>query len=101
MWKWESKYPSGVIMAVQHLQTLIVCAFRYALGRATYVVSIVVKEIHSNWRELREADRELIVREILEHKERHGKIGHEMDEREWMTIVERYRTENGMTVRKD
>lgn len=82
-------------MAIQHTASILVCAFRYALGRATYVVSIVVNELHSNWSELRESDRELIVREILEHKKKFGKIGHDIDEREWMTLVERYNTESG------
>lgn len=81
-------------MAIQHTGTILMCAFRYALGRATYVVGIVVNELHSNWNDLRDSDRDLIVREILEHKNKFGKIGHEMDEREWLTLVERYNKEN-------
>ena len=73
---------------------ILICAFRYALGRMTYVVRVVVDEIHKRWNTLSEGDKELIVKEIREHKARHGKIGHEMDERDWITIVDRYQAEN-------
>ena len=80
-------------MNISNPSLMLFCAFRYALGRRTYVVSVVVENIHRNWTELPESDRELFVREILEHKARFGKLGDSIDEREWDTIVERYNSE--------
>jgi hypothetical protein len=73
--------------------TILVCAFRYALGRRTYVVGCIVREIHRVWNSLSEGDRELIVREILEYRERFGNLGHECDERDWMSVVDRLKAE--------
>lgn len=88
-------------MQITNFSTVIICAFRYALGRSSYVVNQIVTEIHNNWKYLREADQDLIVREIQAHKEKFGKIGHDIDEREWMTIVERYNEENGLQIRNN
>jgi len=77
---------------------LLVCAFRYALGRRTYVVGVVAGEIHRNWTRLRDSDRDLIVREILEYQARYGNLGHACDEQEWMSIVERYKAEQEASV---
>lgn len=77
---------------------VLFCAFRYALGRATYVVSNVAGEIHRNWDEMSHGQRQNFVKEILEYKKKHGKIGHQIDEEEWMSIVERFRKEQNETV---
>jgi hypothetical protein len=76
--------------------TILICAFRYALGRRTYVVGSVVQEIHRVWNSLSEGDRELIVREILEHRERFGNLGHECDERDWMSVVDIHKAETSV-----
>lgn len=73
---------------------ILLCAFRYALGRRTYVVDTVVKEIHNAWVDLGEGDKELIVREILDYKARFGTIGDSFDEDAWMSIVDRHRGEH-------
>jgi hypothetical protein len=73
--------------------TILICAFRYALGRRTYVVGVIVEEIHRLWNSLSENDCELIVREILEHKKKFGNLGHECDEKEWMSVVDRHKAE--------
>ena len=70
-------------------KTILICAFRYALGRQTYVVSIVVEEIHRVWSELNHSDKELIVREILE-QQRKSSLGHRCDEDDWLSIVKRF-----------
>lgn len=73
--------------------TILICAFRYALGRRTYVVGSVVREIHRVWNSLSEGDRELLVREIQEHRDNFGNLGHECDERDWMSVVDRHKAE--------
>ena len=75
-------------------QLVLICAFRYALGRRTYVVSSVVKAIHQEWGMLQESDKELMVREILEYKTRFGQVGDVFDEDAWMSIVDRHRDEH-------
>ena len=37
---------------------ILFCAFRYALGRRTYVVDTVCKQIHRSWETLSVSDRE-------------------------------------------
>lgn len=73
---------------------ILICAFRYALGRRTYVVESVVREIHNSWGDLPENDKDLIVKEILEYKHRFGTIGDIFDEDAWMSIVDRHRGEH-------
>jgi hypothetical protein len=72
---------------------ILFCAFRYALGRATYVVDYVVQSIHMAWNNLSDADKQLYVKEILEHKDKFGSIGMDMDTKQWLTIVDRYELE--------
>lgn len=69
---------------------ILFCAFRYALGRRTYVVSAVCQQIHRCWETLCDTERELFVKEILEYQNRFGNLGHECDAREWLSIVDRY-----------
>ncbi len=79
---------------VSDYQLILICAFRYALGRRTYVVDSVVKAIHNEWGLLQDSDRELMVREILEYKDRFGQIGDVFDEDAWMSIVDRHNSEH-------
>lgn len=72
---------------------VLVCAFRYALGRKTYVVGAIVGEIHKSWNSLSENDKELFVREISEYERTYGNLGHDCDRRDWMTIIERFKAE--------
>lgn len=69
-------------------------AFRYALGRSTYVVDSIVRAIHENWYNFDAGSRSVLVEEILEHKQKHQKIGMQQDEDMWMTIVERASNES-------
>ena len=72
--------------------TILMCAFRYALGRSTHVVHTIVREVHKQWDNLCDVDKALMTREIQDYKNKHGKIGHLCDESEWMSIVTRYDT---------
>ena len=65
---------------------MLLCAFRYALGRRTYIVSTVVDLVLHNWDNIPEYDKTLMKKEINEHKRMHGNIGDTMDEREWDKI---------------
>ena len=67
---------------------VLLCAFRYALGRRTYVVSEMVHEIISNWDRIRTQDKEIIKRDINAHKELYGDLGDTCDEEEWNKILE-------------
>ena len=75
-------------------ETMLFCAVRYALGRKTYVVNSIVGTIHQQWTNITERTLEQIAREILEYKDTHKVLGHQCDERDWMSIVQRWREEN-------
>jgi hypothetical protein len=79
---------------------VITAAFRYALGRKTAMVKHIVDMILDNWHLHTEADKKAMVKEIFEYKKHHGKIGHSIDEEEWMRIVER-QLEDYKNLKKD
>jgi len=72
---------------------ILICAFRYALGRMTYVVEMVVDFIIENWDSLYKSDKDLIVREIQHEKER-SNLGHDCDVKQWNRILTLYVNEN-------
>ena len=65
---------------------VLMCAFRYALGRRTYIVSFVVNEIISNWNELPIYMRQLVHNEINEAI-KYDTIGDECDLQSWRTVL--------------
>ena len=65
---------------------VLIAAFRYALGRATYIVPYVVDFILRNWDELDMSDRDLIAKEILEARSQNN-IGPDCDRKEWDRIL--------------
>lgn len=74
-------------------EVILFCAFRYALGRRTYVVDYVTKAIHAYWPDMQESDKSIFAKEIVEHYERFGNLGHDIDKEQWMSIVDRYNSE--------
>jgi hypothetical protein len=70
-------------------EDILFYAFRYALGRSTYVVSDVVLAILRNWKELGEDAKQLMKKEILEYRERNGLCGMQMDDDEWQKILDK------------
>ncbi len=70
----------------QNEEIVLSCAFRYALGRMTYVVSCVTEELKRNYYELPIAFKQRISREIQEYQDEHGKAGMGMDDKEWTKI---------------
>jgi len=62
-------------------------AFRYALGRKTYAVGIIVDEIIDRWETLDDVDRTQYKKEIQEAINA-GRAGMDMDIIEWERILE-------------
>jgi hypothetical protein len=63
------------------------CAFRYALGRKTYVVSSVVNQILSKWDVLPLVDKRIFKEDILKAISVH-KAGMEQDIKEWRRVLD-------------
>lgn len=66
---------------------IAIAAFRYALGRASYIVSHVADWLIANRDQLTAHDRAMIVREIGEMAERDA-LGHDCDIRDWERVRE-------------
>jgi len=64
----------------------ILAAFRYALGRQTYIVSSVVEDILKNWDNIDNNLKNLIKKEIEEAIEQ-NRAGMECDIKEWKKIL--------------
>ena len=65
---------------------ILIAAFRYALGRMTYMPSVVAGFIEQCWRELTEHDQRLIQSEISEAIER-GHAGMDFDVATWRRVL--------------
>ncbi len=68
--------------------TILIYAFRYALGRRTYAVSDVVEALIENWDSLDKYSKELIKKEIKLHEKCYGNLGMECDKEQWYKILE-------------
>lgn len=66
---------------------IVFFAFRYALGRKTGAVSLVVESLIRLWLDLSKSDRDQIKREIF-NAIRQGKAGADCDIVQWMRILE-------------
>ncbi len=64
----------------------VVCIFRYALGRQTYVVAEVVEWLEGNFDELSDFHKEIIKKEIREYIEK-GWIS-DIDLPYWRRVLE-------------
>ena len=73
-------------------ELILICAVRYALGRMSYVVSVVCGYVAGKHRELSPECLNIIIRDIEEEIEMCHKIGRtcgmECDEREWLWLLE-------------
>lgn len=70
--------------------TIIMFAFRYALGRATAAPSIAIRCLEENWHRLSEQDKEQIVREIMGAVMR-GDAGSDAHANEWLKFADEHR----------
>ena len=68
-------------------EIVLVCAFRYALGRMTYVVASVSSEILKHISVLPAKNLSLFIREVNEAEERDA-LGMDMDKNEWFKVRE-------------
>ena len=66
---------------------VLFCAFRYALGRRSYVVGGVSEEIIKNWNKLNLGQRKLYIEEIKEAIEK-GEAGDFCDIECWRRVLE-------------
>lgn len=68
-------------------RTILMYAFRYALGRTTYAVSDVVKLIGEGRDHFKDWERDKICKEILEYEEYHGTLGTDMETKMWYDLI--------------
>ena len=69
------------------LGDLIICAFRYALGRKTYITNTIAELIIKYKDELSTSDTEVIKRDIKRAFDMNN-YGMEMDKKEWQRVLE-------------
>lgn len=69
-------------------KTVLLCAFRYALGRATYMPLLIAAELEENWKEFELWQQKQIVDDINQAIE-HDMAGHDCDKRMWAGFVNR------------
>ncbi len=69
---------------------IMMAAFRYALGRQSYMAAHVASWIEQHAGQIRESDARLIIRGIDEQAAQ-GSLGMEMDERRWRRVQARLR----------
>lgn len=68
---------------------LICCAFRYALGRRTYVVSAIVDYILKNWENFSPYRQEMFQKEIIDYEKAYGNLGQSVDKEQWYKILKK------------
>jgi len=68
---------------------IALAAFRYALGRRTYAVSLVVQWLRTNKNLLTRETRQLIVTEIRAAS-LSGNIGMDVDRHEWSALADEF-----------
>jgi hypothetical protein len=67
---------------------VVIAAFRYALGRRTYIVPAVTNFIKANSRHIPKLVKEMIISEITdaENHEYDKSLGDEIDAKEWLSL---------------
>lgn len=66
---------------------LLFCAFRYALGRQTYVVGTIADIIKANWDHMPQSRRDMFRKEIEEAIEKGHAGSVNIDVPEWLSIL--------------
>jgi hypothetical protein len=69
------------------IETLTVAAFRYALGRSTYIVGSVIDDIMNNINNIPKPHLRRMAQEIIEAK-KENRLGMKMDEEAWFKLLE-------------
>lgn len=78
---------------MNELNTLLICSFRYALGRMTYIVSDIVDIIIHHKKDLQPNAKELMIREIKWALD-HNQAGMRCDREEWERLLNELTTNN-------
>ena len=73
---------------MENISIIIFCAFRYALGRKTYMPSIVQRFIRDNIDIVDTKDINLMIKEITEAEERDGLGDNNIDAPDWISLRE-------------
>ena len=76
-----------MVIAPHQNRLLLICAFRYALGRMTYVVDEIATLIEQNKDWISEGDKRLFIKEIQTAID-DGVAGMSMDVRRWTKVKE-------------
>lgn len=70
------------------LKELIICSFRYCLGRQTILSNTFVDFLKDNWEMFEDYERNQIKKEIEDHKRIYGSIGDKsIDEPKWLDVL--------------
>ena len=72
---------------LQNPRIILISAFRYALGRATYLPSIIIDELIINWDCLSEFDKKQI-QDDIRHAIAHNMCGWDCDIDGWKRILD-------------
>lgn len=77
------------IASKHNISTVLVCAFRYAITKKSYVVDAVIQEINTSWSHISIDDKEIICKEIRDN------LGflEPADVDKWVSLVEKYEEE--------
>ena len=71
-------------------EATLLSAFDYAIGRKTYVVSEVVRDLQDNCELMTTKGREYMIRKI-EQCNRDGQLGHNIDKQQWLRLLQQLR----------
>lgn len=70
------------------LKELMLCSFRYCLGRQSILSNMFVDFLKDNWSQFEDYEKEMIKKEIKDHKRLYKTIGDEKrDEPKWLDIL--------------
>jgi hypothetical protein len=73
------------------LYSMLVGQVRYSLGRSSYIVGDACSQVRRYWRHLREGERAVVERDVVEELDRYERMGRtcgdSCDQREWERLV--------------
>lgn len=77
---------------------ILSCAFRYALGRQTYVVGVVADELIRKYPDMPQDHRNRIASEIQDHQNEYGMAGSSFDNDDWNKVKWLYSPERHVMI---
>ena len=85
-----------ISVAPGDLGTMLICSLRYAIGRRSYMPSLIAERIRTYWNHLSEKDREVLYRDLsgeiraadsASPGNYSGGLGMDCDERTWRDLL--------------